>query len=298
MNTVTLTNGTVARYAVLIPSKGRVDQLVKSLTKMPWLGNTDTYLGIEHGEYQEYNRALYGRNLNTMRIVQYGNPLGSVAVAREYLRSAACARKVYDAYVVTDDNAVHASAEAIATLVRGTLEWRKDRRCIMAGMHNTAIHFDRGKLGKAETRYGISSYPSVAMIFQCYPHWLYEAYQYPEDAYGLDDRHFFLWCLHQGVTDFRVCMDAPFTKARYQPGGQGPVDIRAEKTGLAIARLAMDFPKFVGAQGTLRIPWQLLIKVTQQGGTITANRLAGGAMRKEATLQTTLIRVKRKKSSH
>jgi hypothetical protein len=135
------------------------------------------------------------------------------------------------------------------------------------------------------------------MIFQCYPRDLYEPYVYPDEAFGLDDRHYYLWLLNRGHANFRVCMDAPFTKSRYQEGGQGPVDMRAEKNGKAIARLAKDFPKLVGAQGTLRIPWQLLIDAAANGGIITADRLPGGAMRKESTLQKKppVVMIRRKK---
>lgn len=281
-------------FCVLIPSRGRPAQLAKSLTKMPWLSAYPTYLGIEEDEAKVYEDALRKATIaNTYTRVYYHNPAGSVALARERLRARAVRDGHYDYYVVTDDNAVHASEDALLALVRACHEWPKP--CIMAGMHNTAAHFDRGKIGKVETVNGLRSYPSVAMIFQCYPHALYAGYRYPEEAFGLDDRHFFLWCLAMKVTEFRVCMDAPFTKARYQEGGQGSVDVRAAKTGRAIARLASDFPKFVGAQGTLRIPWQMLITAVRAGGTIHADRLAGGAMRKETELSKKLtVRVRRR----
>jgi hypothetical protein len=211
---------------------------------------------------------------------EFENPTGSVAVAREWLRRSAAGFVRYNYYVVTDDNAVHASEQALVNLVRATDEFPDDP-VVMAGMHNTAPHFDRGKIKLAKTVNGLRSYPTVAMIFQCYPHALYSRYQYPVDAYGLDDRHFFLWCIANKVKHFRVCMDAPFTKSRYQEGGQGPVEERMTKNGLAIARLATDFPKLVGATGTLRLPWQFLLKM-QSGH--TADRLVGGSMRKEEAL--------------
>jgi hypothetical protein len=295
MPTVTLTNGTTVTYAVLIPSKGRAKQLIRTLNKMPWLRTPDTFLGIQEDEFDEYLAAFVAANvlMRQFQLVYYQNPLGSVAVARERLRRRAV-EKAYDFYVVTDDNAAHPSEAVLTNLVRAAAEWPASP-CIMSGMHNTAEHFDRGKLKHAKTINGLRSYPSVAMIFQCYPHDLYADYVYPEQAFGLDDRHFFLWALSQGVTQFRVCMDAPFTKTRYQAGGQGPVDARAEKTGRAIARLATDFPKYVGACGTLRIPWQLLIDAAMTGGTIHADRLAGGAMRKESALtHKRVVRVRRK----
>lgn len=274
-------------FCVLIPSRGRPETLAKSLGKMPWLNTSDTYIGFEHREESKYSGVLRGTR---MHLVRYPNPLGSVAHARERLRRYAMEDRKLTHFVVTDDNAVHRSEEGLHNLVRACAEWPTP--CTMAGMHNTAEHFDRGKLGQTKTRHGLRSYPSVAAIFQCYPRSLYESFTYPEEAYGLDDRYYYLWLLSQGHTAFRVCRDAPFTKSRYQPGGQGSLDERAEKCGRAIARLAGDFPKLVGAVGTLRIPWQHLIKTVQAGGTITGNRLVGGAMRKEGTLQRSGMRIK------
>lgn len=288
MPEIVLHNGQKRRFCVLIPSRGRATVLAKTLEKMPWLNDGDTYVGFEHCEAPPYVHAL--NRFPHIERISYNNPLGSVAVARERLRRHVVEQMPatrYQYYVVTDDNARHKSKEALFNLARACAEWtEKWGPCIMAGMHNTAAHFDRGKIGKAKTLNGLRSYPAVAMIFQCYPRSLYERYEYPPDAFGLDDRHFFLWCLAQGVTRFRVCMDAPFTKSRHQPGGQGTLDERAEKTGRAIARLAADFPKFVGSMGTLKIPWQHVIQTVKNHGTITGTRLVGGAMRKEETLQT------------
>lgn len=288
------------RYCTLIPSKGRAGAIAKLFKKMPWLLNHDTFLGIEPDEAAAYGAAL-GDMWGKIKITLYENPTGSVAVAREQLRRRAVAKGHYNYYVVTDDNAFHKSSEGLHNLVRATHYCRKLYGAgPVAGMHNTAMHFDRGKVGKATTiNDGLRVYPSVAMIFQCYPHDLYNEYRYPADAYGLDDRHFFLWCLSKGVTQYHVCMDAPYTKSRYQEGGQGSLDSRAQKTGMAIARLAKDFPKLVGAVGTLRIPWQFLIDAIATGGQFRGTRLVGGAMRKESTLQTPgKIFVKRKLSPH
>lgn len=287
------------RFCTLIPTKGRADMMRKMFTKMPWLVSLDTILGIEVGERKAYAEALapyWGK----IQVEFYRNPTGSIAVAREYLRAGAM-EQGFDYYVVTDDNAVHRSEEGLHNLVKATHAC-KDLYGPgpVAGFHNTAPHFDRGKIGKAVTLgNGLRVYPAVAMIFQCYPHSLYSEYRYPADAYGLDDRHFFLWCLSKGVTQYHVCMDAPYTKSRYQEGGQGSLDARAMKTGLAIARLATDFPKMVGAVGTLRIPWQFLIESISKGGQFRGTRLVGGAMRKEASLQSTgtvrlKVKVKRK----
>lgn len=278
-------------YAVLIPSKGRPAQWVKALKTMPWLNHQHTYLGVEQDEHAEYCAAMRAAGIVWYhKFVNYHNPEGSVAVAREYLRRVAV-KDGFDYYVVTDDNAKHKDESTLHNLVQASCLWPNS---IVAGYHNTAAHFDRGKIGKAKERQGIRTYPQVGMILQVYPHDLYAEYKYPADAFGLDDRHLALWALKRGFR-FRVCMDAPFTKSRYQPGGQGPVEARARKTGLAIARLATDFPEYVGARGTLTIPWQFLLDARDAGG-MTANRLAGGAMRKEGVLNVKRrIMIKRKK---
>lgn len=290
MPTIDTAKGPVT-FCVLIPSRGRAELLAKTLGKMPWLTGHDVIIGVENKEWDKYRSIIYGARVGTFT---YDNAQGSVAVAREALRRHAMSMS-YDYFVVTDDNALHKSEAALHNLVRACAEYPTP--CIMAGMHGTAVHFDRGKIGKANIVHGLTSYPAVAAIFQCYPRALYKDYVYPPDAYGLDDRHYYLWLLSQGHTEFRVCMDAPFTKSRYQHGGQGNLNERARKCGLAIARLASEFPSFVGAMGTLRIPWQHIIKTVDDGGTITGNRLVGGSMRKESTLQhSTRLTIRRKRS--
>lgn len=270
-----------ATYQVLIPTKGRDVAVARMFKKMPWLADPGTVIGVDAADWAAYGGSRVAHPQCTW--VKVVNPAGSVAVAREQLRAWATVQRPTDYYVVTDDNAVHGSHQALEHLVRCLHEYQGSvgRPAIVAGMHNTALHFDRGKIKYAKTLWGLRSYPAVAMIFQVYPHVLYAEYRYPADAYGLDDRHFFLWCIARGVTDFRVCMDAPFTKSRYQDGGQGTIRERMVKTGHAIARLAVDFPGLVGATGTLRIPWQFLLEMGQDGD---ADRLVGGAMRKETSI--------------
>jgi hypothetical protein len=283
------------RFCVLIPSRQRVAVLEKTLRKMPWLNNPDTFIGFEHLEYDAYEAMLTRVAPRVMRI-KYDNDLGSVALAREALRVEAIHYR-YAHYVVTDDNAIHQSESALYNLVRCAAEW-PTKPVIMAGMHNTAPHFDRGKIARKKTVLGLTSYPTVAMMFQVYSHGLYSMYRYPERAFGLDDRHLALWALEHGVTDFRVCMDAPFTKSRYGKkdgvvqGGQGTIEERMIKCGWAIEQLAHDFPKYVGAVGTLRIPWQFLMSMVDGH---TADRLVGGAMRSTDAIVRRPVRVKIRK---
>jgi hypothetical protein len=283
-------------FCVLIPTRGRWDRLAKTLKKMPFLDARGVVFGVEKQEHAQYT-CLH--DLRHAQVITYDNPEGSVAVARERLRKFAIQlseKSLLSYAVVTDDNAVY-SMESLNNLVAATATYERmcGRYVVMAGMHNTAPHFDRNLIQKKIKVDRFTSYPNVAMIFQCYPMALYETYTYPADSYGLDDRHFFLWAISQGVRDFRVCMDAPFNKARYQEGGQGSVDARMEKCGRAIARLATDFPRYVGAKGTLSIAWQFILAAEAQGGPVTADRLAGGAMRKGADLvKSKRVTIKRK----
>lgn len=283
MPRIKVSGGGTVSYCVLIPSRGRCQELRRSLLKMPWLNHLDTYIGVEKREAVTY-MGMLGETAPATNYALYDNPTGSVAVAREQLRKIAITHR-YDYYVVTDDNAVHKEG-APENLVRCAHEW-PTHPVIVAGMHNTAPHFDRGKIAEMKVINGLRSYPTVAMMFQVYGNELYREYAYPEDAYGLDDRHLVLWAISRGIRDFRVCMDAPFTKSRYDKqkgavaGGQGTIDERMVKCGLAIARLATDFPRYVGATGTLRIPWTFILDM-ERGH--TADRLVGGAMRKAGAI--------------
>ena len=282
-------SGTRIPFCVLIPSRQRAGILAKSLKKMPFLDDAGVYFGIERNEVDDYT-CLVG--LTRATVLRYDNPTGSVAVAREWLRQRAAGDGKWSYAVVTDDNATY-TAESLQTMVAATAAYTAtlNKVCIMAGMHNTAAHFDRNLIEHKTTVGGYRSYPNVAMIFQCYPMSVYQRYTYPAQAYGLDDRHFFLWALHSGIRDFRVCMDAPFNKSRYQPGGQGSIAERMTKCGHAIEVLAHDFPTYVGASGTLRIPWQFILRMVE--GNVTADRLPGGSMRKEDKLIKRKLTVRR-----
>lgn len=284
-------------FCVLIPTRGRPDILAKTLKKMPFLDSPGVFFGVQRDEHAAYE-CVHG--LTKAKVVLYSNPVGSVAVAREHLRRhavTATAAPRWQYAVVTDDNATY-SMESLNSLVAAAAAYQRfvnGRPVVMAGMHNTAPHFDRNLIAKKITVDRFTTYPNVAMIYQCYPMELFARYTYPADAYGLDDRHFFLWAISQGVRDFRVCMDAPFTKSRYQKGGQGSIDERAQKCGHAIARLATDFPRYVGATGTLRIPWQFILESEAAGGMHGADRLVGGSMRKETTILKSRVTIRRKK---
>lgn len=264
-------------YATLIPSRGRSEILLRTLTKMPWLDDPDTYIGIQHDQEDAY---AWLRKYK-VRVVTFANPEGSVGIAREALRNIAVA-KGYDYYIATDDNAKF-SQEGQHALIQAAEAWRVrfKRLTFMCGMHSTASHFDRGKIEHRRVIDGWRTYPGIGFIFHCMPHAWYAAYRYPGGCFALEDRHMMLAAIDAGHREFRVCMDAPFSKQRYQPGGQGDTQKRIWNCGRAIEQLAHDFPQYVGMQGTLRLPWQMIMKI-RDGAEV--DRLPGGAMRKGEAL--------------
>jgi hypothetical protein len=288
-------SGERLRTAVLIPTRGRADYLLKTWKKkMSFLNDSDVFMGIEHREKDWYTE--FRISYPNVSYVYYTNTSGSVALAREILRARVVnagktqgnqfktrERPIYDWFVVTDDNAIF-TQESLHNLVKTAASWHH-YNAVFAGMHNTAAHFDRNLIKHAVKMGGYESYAGVSMMYQVYHRSLYERYSYPMEAFGLDDRHLILWAIKNGGLrrdDFRVAMSAPFTKSRYQEGGQGSIEQRAEKNGRAIARLATDFPTLVGMAGTLRLPWQMIFKAA--GDDFEMDRLAGGSMRKEEEL--------------
>lgn len=276
-------------FAVLIPTRGRWELFGKTLDRQPFLNQSNVYVGVENDEYREYmrvfERACGGRKNVRFRVITYNNKEGSVGVAREQLRIAATRNK-YDWYVATDDNARY-TEQALHALVQCSEEWtlyQQDAQgeairpvVFMAGMHSTAAHFDRNLIKRKATAGGWTSYPGIGFIFHAVPHVWYARYQYPKGCFALEDRHMMLSAIDAGHREFRVCMDAPFSKSRYQQGGQGDITKRQWNCGRAIEQLAHDFPAMVGARGTLPLPWQFIIKL-RDGATV--DRLVGGAMRK------------------
>lgn len=287
----------IIRMSVLIPTCGRPDAMVKLWRrKMNFLNHEDTFIGIHQNDWDSYKSLR--NEFQKCQYVAINNPHGSVAVAREQLRVMATHCREFLYHVVTDDNAVFTRGSLFNLVKASQVCQHHLGVTVVAGMHGTAQHFDRGRIARGVLELdGTRTYAGVAMMFQCYPAHLYREYQYPADAFGLDDRHMVLWMIDRmmGRHQFRVCMDAPFTKPRYAPGGQGPVEARLEKNGKAIARLATDFPKLVGATGTLPIKWEFLFNL-QMGR--TATRMPAGAMRKETALTISAkVRVRRSSSS-
>lgn len=282
------------KVAVLIPSRGRAALLAKSLAKMPFLNNPDTYLGIQRDELDDYKEVVNHVG-HQCQIILFDNSKGSVGIAREHLRLEAV-RKKYEWYVATDDNA-RFTQESLNALVQSAEAWQSHTHAmtLMAGMHSTAPHFDRGLIAKTSaTVGGWRTYAGIGFIFHAIPHAWYANYSYPGGCFALEDRHMMLSAIDAGHREFRVCMDAPFSKSRYQPGGQGDISKRQWNCGRSIEQLAHDFPSMVGARGTLPLPWQFIFSL-RDGATV--DRLVGGAMRKGDQLKTrTPLRARRVRS--
>lgn len=268
------------RVAVLIPSRGRPDILKRTIQKQPWLNSPDTFVGIEAPEMELYDKECFRRLGFKGTPVFYDNPDRSIGLARERLRAAAVAVG-YDYYVATDDNA-RFTEEAFAALIRAAAEFPV-QPCMVAGFHSFMkfTKFNR-TLPDRKTINGLESFECVAAILTAVPHEVYSQYRYPDDAYALEDRHFVMWCLERGWTQWRVCIQAKYNKPRYQRGGSGSIEERQLRTGLSIARLATDFPKMMGISGAIRTPWQQLLQFAR--GKNFKTRPALGSIRRETDL--------------
>lgn len=261
--------------AVLIPSRGRPHTLRKMLDQMPFLNDEHTYVGIPRDEWHTYIDVLGPVDV---RCVPVNNPLGSVGVAREILRRKVVDRQ-YDWYVATDDNA-RFDEDALDNLVNSAATFQDHTRKLtfMAGFHSTAKHFDRHHIARGiEQIGGFRTYRAPGFIFHAVPHAWYTKYAYPPSCFALEDRHMMFAAIRAGHREFRVCMDAPFSKKRYEPGGQGTIEKRRWNCGRAIEQLAHDFPEYMGVRGTWSTPWKAIFDFADGA---QLERLPGGAMRK------------------
>lgn len=269
--------------AILIPTRGRVALLEKTFKRQPFLVDRDTWIGVPLDEYNDYRGLM--EKYRGPNYIMVDNLEGSVAIARERLRIAALkSARQYSWFVCTDDNARYTDHSLVA-LIQSAESWqvRTGRLTFMAGMHSTAPHFDRGAIAKTkEVKGGWTTYAGVSFIFHAIPRAWYENYSYPPGCFALEDRHMMLSAIAAGHREFRVCMDAPYSKSRYQPGGQGDIHKRRWNCGRSIEQLAHDFPLDVGVRGTFPTPWQMIIKL-RDGASV--DRLMGGAMRKGDRLE-------------
>lgn len=249
-------------YAVLIPTKGRPRSLGKLFAACPSLNSSSTYLGVEPEELELYQPVL--STLNDVVVVPVYNADGITSVARQTLKRAAQGRG-YRQYVLTDDNC-RFSNQSLRSLLRA--HRRGGRHCVMAGSHPTAKFFHQSQIqrtGRVDRVSKLTIYEQVGMIYWCVPAELYDRFDYPPDCY-YDDVYFILWCLTQGVTNFKACLEATFEKHRHEAGGTGNAADRVAKMGRGLTRLALDFPQWMTPQHVqTRVPYTRMIKAVRNG---------------------------------
>lgn len=245
----------IAPYAVLIPSKGRPEVLLKTLQSMPFLNHGTTYIGFEKKEFKAYKKV--SRMFPRIHWCIYENPVASGTFAREQLRRIAT-RDGYAFYVLSDDNTKF-TEKSLRNLVRGAMVY-PEQPCIVAGMHGTAEHFDSGRIKKGtETHGGLRFYKKRSAMFWAIPHSLYSKMKYTIDEGCMDDVQVTFAGYDAGITALVVCMDAPFAKKRYNPGGYGGIGERVRKVGIAIQRFARTHPQYM-EKVRVTFPWTQIEK--------------------------------------
>jgi hypothetical protein len=244
-------------FAVLIPSRGRWNELAKTFIKQPFLNASNVYIGIENREKVNYEAAMdSGALWHKTNVILFDNPDNFIGVAREHVRKAAVKRG-YDDYVITDDN-THYTEQSLHNLVLARREYPQ-QPCIMAGSHGTAAHFHKKVIEKEATKVGrFTSYPKMSSMFWCFPNEIMATYRHPMYC-SFDDHHLAFWLIEQGITNFRICLDAPFGKSRHRAGGNGSLARRTWIIGKRIQQLTEDFPTWMSPEVIgYRINWSKL----------------------------------------
>lgn len=246
-------------FAVLIPSKGRAEELLKTLRVQAFLNRSSTYIGIEKQESASYRKVR--EEFDKICWVRYNNPWKSGTFAREKLRRLAT-EVGYERYVVTDDN-TRFSEQSLLRLVRASYVYPV-QPCIVAGVHGTAEHFDAGRIKRTlETHDGLRFYKKRSAMFWCLPHEFYSKMRYTIDEGCMDDVQVTFAAFDQGITAQVVCMDAPFAKRRYNPGGYGGINERVRKVGLALIRFAKTHPQYM-EKVRVTFPWTQIEKSLEE----------------------------------
>jgi hypothetical protein len=275
----------IRNVAVLIPSRQRASVVAQQLRKMPFLNTPSTFYGVDRSEHDQYMWVLAGTQV---RVVLYDNVQHSVGFCREELRQVGLAarRPKYDTFIVTDDN-TRFDESALVNLVRAQAEWSV-QPCVMTGRGILMEHF-AGSMSDLQTRYGLRSFQTVTQQPLAIPRELYQDFRYPAECLAAEDRYFTMWCFQRGMTAWRTCLDASYAKSRQQPGGTGSVEERMRATGLGLAKLAQDFPVYVGCTGSTPIKWKYVLKLAQ-GYTFSSRLPGGGARQTEDVIAASMVR--------
>jgi hypothetical protein len=249
------------RYCVLIPSKGRPDQLMKTLEKQPFLNRPSTFIRIHTLERKTYKSVQdrFRRIIWLESVIHFTDNNG--CVAREELRTAATSVG-FERYVPTDDNARY-TEESLENLIRASYVYPK-QPCIVSGFHGTAPHFDSSKIKKAREYDGFHFYEKWGAIFWAIPHHVYSRMSYPHDGGRMDDRFVSLAALRLGVFDWVVCMEAPFTKPTGTKGGYSASG-RTSMMGQSVVALARDYPEYM-EKITISFPWKKILEKAKTKG--------------------------------
>jgi len=267
--------------AILIPTRQRADVVVKQLKKMPFLNHSDVFYGLDNREAKSYAATLANAGLGAVHctFVMYRNEQHSVGFCRDQLRLAGLKRRPkFDLFVVTDDNAVF-KEESLTNLVRCSVEYPVQPN-LTSGSGELMRYYASGKGGALKDLRVINdlrSFERVTHIFTAVPRIIYRRFAYPVESLAAEDRYRTMWALSHGIFAIRECLDAPYSKPRQQPGGTGGAEERMRATGLGFAKLAQDFPVFVGCTGSTPARWSLIMQIAK--GYTFAGKLPGGSNR-------------------
>jgi len=244
---------------------------MQTLTKQPFLNLKSTLVGIQNDQWEMYSKVR--SKFANITYIRYDNPGGSTVVAREHLRRSAVAIG-FKRYVCADDNTQY-TQQSLVNLVQASLTFKKS--VVVGGMQGSLdmnakpSRFDEAYVKKSGfTKGGMRFYRKIGMMFWVFPHELYSKVQYcaidyaPLETMGcMEDHSIALALLRTGFTNFVVCMDAPFIKKRFQPGGSGSLLQRAQKIGMAWIRLGRAHPDYM-AHVRMIWPYAKFYKMAKQ----------------------------------
>lgn len=232
-------------YCSLIPTKSRPEMLSRMFRKCPILNSESTFVGIEAKEKELYRpwRNKYGSKCT---IVWINNPEGIVGNAREQLRQAAVSKQEFEAYFLTDDNA-NFSQSSLENLITAYYLENLSEPCIVSGLGQPALWhqeaISEGTVFELSDQKTITTFRSYSTVHWVIPDFLYSKFSYPKDCFN-DDVYFALWAiLRMDFTNFKSCLEAKYTKKRFEPGGSGNKYERLLKMIGGMKMLAEDFPE-------------------------------------------------------
>ena len=229
----------------MIPSRNRASHLLRLFRRAPVLDTPSTFIGLERDDEIGYRSVL--RTFKRVSVVWVSNPRHTPGPAREQLRKAACSVG-YDQYVLTDDD-VSFTSQSLTNLLAAQTAYEDavGQSAAVSGFHSILRLYDQEAIERTSTHYGgYHTYQKVSFMMWAVPAPFLEQYTYPDDAGAIDDVYTGMAALRWGLTEWRVCVDAPFNaEPRWSAGGMGTEPERVKALGHSIARIAEDFPEYV-----------------------------------------------------